>query len=678
MEELNASELKKLGKAAIEIGDIYSAIDFYATYCAKKPIDLQAMWQLAELYRLSRDYVNAQDWYLKAYEADNKKYSEGLFHYALMLKRNGHYAEAIEHFNKFKKEYNGDDSSLKKRLKTEIIGCEMAKDMMNDESTTLKVLIHHLDTSINKAHVEFAPLLLDENTLVYASFKEDSLKYYNKLEDTIPVRKFYVAKKNGENEWTGGELFEGPFNKEEIHVGNGTLSLDGNRFYFTRCKSKKGKGIICEIYVSNKKNGKWGEPTPLPKSINNGNTATQPTVGPVRKQKKKKQEVLYFVSDRAEGKGGLDIWYSIYNVADSTYSEVKNGGTKINTRSDEMTPFCDAESNTMYFSSDGLAGLGGLDVFETSGAESKWRPATNVGYPINGGADELYYIISHIKKEEGFFVSNREGGVALKNPTCCDDIYSFVWKDTRYTPVKGKLYDVNFIEEVLDMDDDAANKQDLIFNSDRAKIAGQEVQIYEIAGDGEERYLVNSAVTNENSEFTLVLEKNKRYELVIERSGYFIKHQQFVTKNITKDTLQQHIGLLVLTEAPMAVKNIYYTYNEWYLTDQAKLVIDTTLYKIMIDNPHIVIEIDSHTDDHGAHDFNMKLSQKRAESVVNHLVKKGIKKSRLSAKGLGETKPIASNQNEDGSDNPTGRAKNRRTEFRVISMDDGTEIIYKH
>ena len=667
--EMKPSQLLGFAKNAVKIGDTYSAIEFYKQYITLKSDDHESAYALAELYRITRDYEHAQDLYLKIYESNSELYPLALFYYAQMLKFNGNYNDAIAEFQRFKKEQRKVDIEIKNKLKNELAGCKLAQDIIDLENADKLYEIKHLNTSINSAHVDFAPLQIAKEKMIYASLKSDTIPVHKPNEG--PLRKFYAAFRD-EGEWYHAGEHIGPFNRSTAHVGNGALSPEGSRFYFTVCEPKLGKKPICDIWVSENEKGNWMEPYRLEEINDPEFTTTQPAVGKTSKER----EVLYFISDREGGKGGLDIWFSVYDRKKARYSRVRNAGSKINTKGDEMTPFVDVNTNTLYFSSDGWPSIGGLDVFKTDGEETRWLPPINVGFPLNSSADELYFTVNPYNAKEGFVVSNRKGGIALKSPTCCDDIYSYKQTGSKNVTLLGKVYDVDYVEKILAMDESVKDIEGSIEN-ERLLISNQTVTVYEVAGDGEERILIKELKTDSKGEFSLELERNKRYEAVVIRKGYFSKYHEFVTKSIKGDEITQHLGLLILTKDPIVVKNIYYPFNESYLTDEAKETIDTSLYKILIQNPSIIIEILSHTDSKGQDDYNLRLSQARAESVVKYLIEKGIDKKRLSSKGYGETKPIARNENTDGSDNPDGRAMNRRTEFRVTgSLDKETEIIY--
>jgi len=380
---LSPKQSKNMAKNAEKFGDIYSAIAFYEKYCNTKTDDIDALYNLAELYRQSRDYTNALNSYKKVFSAEPDKYPKSLYYTALMQKMTGDYKAAFENFEKFKKEYKIEE--LKKILKSDIEGCQLATQLMENE---LNVEISHLDTTINKAYIEFAPLLISENKLLYSSLKSDTLIYFDIEEQKKPVRKLYIAD-NKNNKWTGGKEFEGPFNIENVSTGNGAFSPDGKRFYFTRCQADWQNKVICSIYLSINKNGEWQEPKMLENGINNpAYTSTQPTIG---SESKKELEIIYYVSDCPGGKGGMDLWFAYYDIEKNYFKEPKNLGSKINSEGDEISPYFDQNNHTLYFSSNGLPNLGGFDIFKTSGELNKWSLPENIGYPVNSSYDDLYY-----------------------------------------------------------------------------------------------------------------------------------------------------------------------------------------------------------------------------------------------------------------------------------------------
>ena len=648
---MRPGQLKSFGKNAFTQGDYTSAAMYYQSYIDAKPKNSKVAYKLAESYRLSKDYRSAEPAYLKAYELNPKKNALALYFHATMLKMNGKFDKSEEYYIKFKKEYKGKDKST--YLKMIGNNAKAAAFVSNSLKNPVKIAIEHLDSTINTNHVEAAPVFLNDSTIIYSSLKTDQEYFYLNPDDSTsnePFRKLYTAGKTGEK-WQGGGEHPGPFNTEDMHVSNGTFSNDGNRFYFTRCKRNKKNKTICAIYVSTKEDGEWSEPVSLGPQVNDSEYSnTQPTLGT---EAAKNREIIYFVSDREGGKGGMDIWYTTYDSKKKVYKAPLNAGAKLNTPGDDITPYYDWDTKTLYFSSDGWTGLGGLDIFKTSGEMKKWSTPENMGTPLNSSYDDLYYTLNKTTKETGLFVSNRElKGSLGAGIHCCDDIFAFQWLDAVKLEVKGTLY-----EEV-----DSAS------TTGKIPVKGAKVFLELKSADDTSFIAVNGVFTDPKGNYSLALMPNREYRLTTKKEGYLATVEEFNTNGKTKSGfITVDLGVKEAPVDAMALQNIYYEYGKATLTESAKTSIDTTLLVIMKNNPDIVIELSSHTDHIGSDAANQSLSQARAESVVNYLIAKGIDKKMLNARGYGESRPIADNQFEDGTDNPTGRQLNRRTEFKILS-----------
>ncbi len=266
--------------------------------------------------------------------------------------------------------------------------------------------------------------------------------------------------------------------------------------------------------------------------------------------------------------------------------------------------------------------------------------------------------------------------------TCCDDIFEYRWADYIHISLIGKVYaikDSSLYEQLEKQIVDKYFIEELDAETEKVNpLPNKKIDLYVVSDN--DRVFIKSTTTNEVGEFYFNLEPKKNYKVVIDNYGYFNKELSISTQHITQsDTLRADaIYINVVPLEPIVIKNIYYEYAKWNLTDSSKFILDNTVYKIMMENPRIIVEISSHTDNISSDEYNVKLSQKRAESVVKYLISKGINKERLVAKGYGESKPIAPNTNTDGSDNPEGRQKNRRTEFRIIgSLDQYSKVLYE-
>jgi OOP family OmpA-OmpF porin len=640
-------EVKGMAKNALRLGDTYTALRYYEEWSTRKPEQVELAFQLAELHRLTRNYSRAEKAYAQVMKLDIADYPLSVYYLAQMQMSQGKYIVAKENFESFKKNWAKRlaDPTYKRLARTASMGCDYALSL---KDSTVMAAVQLLDTSINRPHIEFSPIILDEDHIIYGSLRIDSLNLYA-IEDIdsfkVPMRKFYTAERAAGKWMDTGELI-GPINQADSHIGNGVIREDGSRIYFTRC-AKDWKGtVICDLYYADKDGNGWMPAVRMNDLVNMPNfTTTQPAIG---RESKKNQEVIYFASDRPGGKGGMDIWYTEFRERQGEFREPRNAGSKVNTVGTEFTPYYSMSNHKLYFSSDGWPGIGGLDVFASEGEKSQFQPAIHQQSEINSPADDLDFTLFKDLRG-GFLVSNRNGGISLLHETCCDDIYAFAYSA--------------FIDIEIDIEayDDALKLHDYlmrIYIKDDSKIV-----LEDEASPG----FMTQEIKVENGVANFSLPQGHTYILEAVKPGYLNSRLEVSTKQIKEsEQLSLKFELNPLSTSPKTLPGILYEFNSAELTSEAKLSLDTTLFEILIQNPSIVIEIASHTDSKGLDDYNMRLSDRRARSVVNYLNIKGINRDRMRPKGYGESVPIADNEHEDGSDNPEGRRLNRRTEFAVI------------
>lgn len=376
-------------------------------------------------------------------------------------------------------------------------------------------------------------------------------------------------------------------------------------------------------------------------------------------------EILYFVSDRPGGKGGSDIWYTEYNSRTNTYKQPQDLDKGVNTAGEECCPFYDFTTQTLYFSSKGRkTGWGGFDIFKTTGSTKRWTEAIPLPKPVNSSYDDYYFSIFKNNKE-GFFSSNRPGSMTLGNGNCCDDIFTFKINHcalinavgTVRNSVNDDVYETLREKYQLEME----------YPKDSSVLANIPVELYLSDASDEDEILISKTVTDHSGNFHFGLERDKNYKVLIKNYGYFEKKVAISTLNRNcADTF--HIGTTLISYLPKVnVKiNIYYDHDNFKLSSTALQTIDTTLMHLLDLFPNAIVEIGSHTDSTGTGAYNIKLSQRRSESVVNYLILKGINKERLIAKGYGMQLPIAPNTNSDGIVNEAGMQLNRRTEIKIV------------
>lgn len=668
VKDFTPSQLRQFAKNSVRAGDVFTAIFFYEEFRLVHPNNTKVNFELAELHRHVRNYEQARELYEKVVKNAARKFPLARFHYAQMLKSTGNYDEAIRQFKEFKKEYKKgkDYREYNKLVRNEIEGCDSAKIII---SNPLDINIENLNNTINSPHIELSPIPVDENNFIYASLRVDSLVYFTSenIDTALPVRQFYVAHKEG-MDWNSGGLMPGKINIPGVETGNGVISRDGQRFYFTRCtKNWQGK-VICSIYRATKSQNGWSEPVKLPPVVNDPNyTSTQPALG---RTEKSDREVIFFVSDRDEGKGGLDIWYTIWNDEKDAYSKPRNLGSKINTPGDEMTPFYDLSTRTLYFCSDGLPGIGGLDVFSAFGERTKWTDVQNIGYPVNSSYDDLYFTVSK-SGGDGFFVSNRPD--ELDPQTCCDDIFYYSRNDFVRITLTGRIFPFE--------KDRFGRKRNLasfdFMNPDESiePLADAKVILTKQDKSSMDYVFVDRFKTTKDGRFYFNLQPNQEYELKMDGFQYFDEKNYMSTEGFNfSDTIElPPIWVNVLTDKPIELKDVYYDFNSAELTSTSQNILDTTLLVLLKEAPEFIIEISAHTDSIGEVQYNLELSQERANNVVGYLISKGIPAERLIAKGYGASRPKAPNFLPDGTDNPKGREQNRRTEFRVVGTIGGSD-----
>ena len=787
-ETLKPGKLKAYSLSAVDAGDPFSALAYLERYNQLKPGKHQMMWLLAEQLRATRDYERAAVWYAAVEKTVPEKYPLAYYYRAQMLHSAGDYPAAAAAYTNFIKSKPGKTYSAQVKIAKRQNAHVSAPDTVEPEVP--KIALIHLDSSVNKAHIELSPVPMDESTLLYGSLKADSVTYYA---DSVqrPVRQFFVAAISPEGWRTQGAL-PGPINQADAQTGNAALSADGNTLYFSRCTTK-GKAMTCRIMRSQKVRNKWKEPELV--SVNaSGSTNTMPATT----TDKDGNETLYFISDREGGKGGLDIWYATRKKRDREFGKARNL-KRLNTEGNELTPWFDVQTNTLYFSSNGWPSTGGLDIFKATVADNSWSEAERLPEPLNSTADDLYYNRNPFDPGTGFLVSNRTGGVSLKNATCCDDIYQWREGTKKSIPLTGKLFalseehdtlplsdykqkqqavereldplsssttiriidneDVSLylIDKILDepeliksveTTDDGSyvidllpgekyqletepegyDKRVIVLMTDphnetdtmvqnigvtpkrisfkgRKFITGQvyelqlvdtidqaladiddilsddryikplekvTVSLHQIDTVRGKRVVVDQQVTGKDGRYKFRYEKEQDFVLMFRKDGYFNKSVDLPAPTLARsDTVKLKTGMTVLSLKPIVVRNIYYPFDKAYLTTEAKTRIDTTILRILQDNPTLIVELSSHTDSKGTDEYNIDLSQRRAESVVRYLNERGISSKRMIAKGYGETRHIAPNKHKDGTDYPEGRQRNRRTEFRVIGQIEG-------
>lgn len=641
--KVSVNKKTKIAKQLVKEGSYYNAAEYYEDVLKAKPDKVKIIHELAEINRSLRDYKAAEKYYTLEIEKVGDKWPNSKFFLGQMQKMNGKYDDARTTFKEYlKQKLDKNDISYKSLAKTEIIGCDSSAAWLANPN---KIKVTHEEGFVNNVLTDFAPKPMSGNRLLYSSLKSDTAINVTKSDHDY-YAKLFIATRDGKN-WKDDTKLSYPPNDAKTHVGNGVFSTDEKTLYYTKCDQTELVKMRCRLFKSSLDGSEWGNPEEL-KSLNNQNgTTTQPAFG----LDKDGNEVLYFVSDRG-GKGGLDIFYAQVNK-DGSFGPVKNVGSEVNTAGDEFSPFYDVNSKRLYFSSNGHPGLGGLDIFQVNGAPENWGIPYNLGSPANSSADDMYFILDNNGKR-GFITSNRVGTKTIRGETCCDDIWSIALKEELV--LKG-IY---------------ALRSD----PNKTPIDGVEASLYKV--DGKNFDFVGSTVTANGSPFFYNLKRGDKFKMNGNKEGYWPAVENIVVKeDEERDTIFQVFYIDKIEKKKIKIENIYFEFDKSKVIDFYKLKLDS-VFGVLVQNPGYSVEVQGHTDSKGSDQYNERLSQNRANEAKAYLVGKGINKDRIVAKGYGESTPLAPNELE-GKDDPEGRARNRRVEFRIIpdKPEEAPEILYE-
>lgn len=652
------SKTRKLAEYAYSENNYYPALDYYLELEKTEPDNPEYIFRIAECYSVLHKYKMAAEYYKKVIDTDSLKYPKSRIYYANMLKLCGDYENALFNYTLIYKTYRDTNADvIRAKAKDEIADCKWAIGAVRD--TVIQV--YALDSVINTANSDMAPVSVDPDHFIYSSYPSDSsLTRLSGKKQKNPFIKLFLASKNQSGFYERKPLDIPDIGKKNpVHQAGGSFSKDKRKFFYTVCSETNNQGagqkIQCSIYSCDYNEGKFLNPVKLNEEINMKDySSSQPCIGT-----HKGDEILFFTSSRPGGQGGSDIWFTVIKNK-TVFLPPVNIGTKINTSGNETTPFYDDSSKTLYFSSDGWRNFGGLDIMKSEGSITKWKKCENLGLPINSSADDFYFFPESV--HSGYFVSNRPDSARGKTETCCDDIY-------RFEPVAIKVKRMAVRGFVRD-------NQDSLNQAMKFAV----VSLYDTEGA-----LLARDTTFDALPYFFGLQINSNYTIRVSAGGYEEKSIPFSTFSMEADTVDLLIlmqkkkqELIYFTDTTakaisieeeektsFTLKNILYDFNK--ATLKPKSIEELNKFAAFIKLfPGRVIEISSHTDSVGSDEYNLILSQKRAESVVNYLVRVGINQNQLEAKGYGETNPVAPNSNPDGSDNPDGRQLNRRTDFKIL------------
>lgn len=625
--------------AQFQRGEYYDASVTYKKVYNKlrkkeeRPQRGEVAFKMGRCYRLLNMSARASAAFQNALRYE---YPDSTTHFMLAqaLHADGKYAAALRSYDKYL-EFCPDDSLAINCAE----GCRTAQEIRARGS---RYVVKQAKL-FNSRRADFCPMYLgaDCDQIYYTSTTEKATGDKKSEITGMKNADVFFSKKNEKGEWERPEPVEGELNTE-FDEGIVAFSRDAQTMYLTKARRELNAPTSVEIYTSTRSDAKWSAPVKFEITADTLSTFGHPAVSP-------DGEYLYFVSDMPGGYGGKDIWRISLKERQGS---LVNLGPDINTEGNDDFPYVRSDGS-LYFSSDGHPGMGGLDIFRATTvgdpADLRWK-VENMGFPINSAGDD--FGITFGKGEDGFFSSNRGDARGY------DHIYSFEYDPVRIT-IEG-----------------------LVMDKDEEPVKNAIIRI--VGNDGSNQ----KEVARDDGSFSFALQRGVKYVMLAGAKGYLNQKQEFASDSTMEDANYWVKFILPSISKPSVVENIFYDYDKADLRPESKTALNE-LIAVLHDNPNVTIEMASHTDRWGSDAYNINLSERRAKSVVDYLVENGISRDRLQPHGYGKSRPKTVTkriarlypQFKEGDilteefiktlseeDQQAADQINRRTEFSVLSL----------
>ena len=586
--QMTAQTLKayeKAGDEAMATQNYYSAYTYYQEAILIDTSVNRLKYKFGKAARQWLSYDEANETFQRIdNKTTSKLFPDFEYEWALTKMNLGEYDDALRLLKRYLKK-GGIPQENRKKAKNKLQACLNANKILEKP---VDVKIKHLDKNINTPYSEFAAI--GKDSLLYFS----ALRFKSKSKSTEEYFSKILIAQNGKK----ARLAKYGLNKSEVHNANVSFSHDGKYMYFTRCVNLKEGGIRCKIYRRDLSQ-KRPKDELLPSKVNlEGTTSTQPSIA---FDEIKQENILFFVSDRVGGKGGLDIWMSIER--NGKFLNPKNLGRNVNTIGNEISPFFHNESKKLYFSSDEHIGLGGFDVYETKKVNNAWQKPSNVGFPINSSYNETYYSLDE-KSISGHFSSNRKGALSMTSRMCCYDIYSFQLKNEDKETIPSDTI-------LAQNEKDTLEDFDIVIEEKPIEIEEKTEEIIETFDDKLAKMLpIALYFDNDKPDSrTLKTTTRKRYDetyfTYYARKNIFIEEYTAGLESSQKSTLTYEVDDFF----EYKVKSGY-----------EKLALVTGLLAAELSKgKQITIHIKGFTSPRASGDYNKNLSKRRISSVRNYL-----------------------------------------------------------
>ena len=641
------------------LGGYNKAIDEYLSAYSYNPKCAELNYKIGVCYLFSQEKKKAIQYLEKANELNKNVSFDIEYEIGRAYQVNTEYEAALEHYTAFKNtdyensikkmKLNKDEYNVEARIKE----CENAIKF-NEEP--VRAFIDNLGPNINTKYSDYGPVIsTDESMMIFTSRREGSTGGELELDNQY-FEDLYISYNEGKDRWSQAINMKTLNTKE--HDASVGLSPDGSILY-TFKGTPDGN-----LFESKLKGDDWSKPKELNKNINTKYHETSISISSDGK-------IIYFVSERPRdefgtpSKGGKDIFYSERN-AKGDWGPARNIGAPINTEFDEEGVFIHPDNRTMYFSSKREGTIGGYDIFYSErDDEGNWGEPVNMGVPVNTPEDDVFFIVAG-NGRFAYISSAREGGYGMQD----------IWKITFLGPERPMIAGTEdnliacsstSVQTVVQQETVEVKKVRLtimkgtITDADTDKPVEAHIEIVDL--DTDEIYTTAES-NGSTGKYLISLPSGKNYGITVKVEGYLF-HSENV--NVPAATSYQELIKDIKLKpidvgAKIVLSNIFFDFNKATLRDISKTELNNLTKLLVEDYPNMVIEIGGHTDNVGSLDYNTKLSTNRAKSVVEYLIKNGVAKERLSYKGYAYQEPIAPNDTEEG------RQKNRRVEFKIISI----------
>lgn len=611
---------------------------------------IEANFLLGICYLKVGEGENGLPYMKKVYEIDKEYYPELEYMMGQCAESSQKFKEAIRYYQNFLKvEGVKKDPVMFAEVTKRLDECKVASELM---ASPLNVKIENIGTEVNSPFPDYTPVLTaDESMMIFTSRRKGNLgkktSPYLDQEEEFPLEDIYVTY-NKDGKWTAPENLGAPVNTDD-HDAAIALSPDGSQLFIYK---GDGEG---DIYTSLKKGLVWTKPVSISTKIN------LPTSSELSCSITSDGKTLYFSSSRPGGYGGMDIWKS--QLVKGEWSEPMNMGPKINTKEDEDAPFIHPDGVTLYFSTKGKNTMGGYDIVYTTLEKNGWTEPQNMGYPINSVNDDIYYVVT--ANDHGYFSTYKSGGSG---------------KHDIFMVSRGERNDVGELAAAkanAKLSKEEEGKTDARPSSVAVNTAKSRVTLLKgIITDASTGAPLEATVSVVNvktgskisditsnsatGSYLVIMPAGKNYAITVTAPEYLFHSENFDIPDTAEYT--EVVRPIALKKASIGarivMRNIFFDFDKATLRPESNLELDR-LRKVMLDYPKMKIEISGHTDNKGSADYNKKLSESRAKSVLEYLVKKGISPDRMTAVGYGFDRSLAPNDNEEG------RQLNRRTEFEI-------------